>query len=70
MVFESSDLDIDLFFCRSFKPDFVLVRQHCKDACENWKNILLGLHYGGVPSLNSFQSIYNFLEKPWVVGLY
>jgi len=30
------------------------------------KNILLGFHYGGVPSLNSLTSIYNFQDKPWV----
>ncbi|ELU06331.1 hypothetical protein CAPTEDRAFT_158296 [Capitella teleta] len=51
---------------RSFKPDFVLVRQHVRDANENWKNIILGLQYGGIPSLNSLNSIFNFLEKPWV----
>lgn len=51
---------------RSFKPDFVLVRQHVRDANENWKNIILGLHYGGVPGINSLQSVYNFLDKPWV----
>ncbi|ESO12867.1 hypothetical protein HELRODRAFT_93529 [Helobdella robusta] len=53
---------------RSFKPDFVLVRQHVKDATENWKNIIIGLHYGQIPSLNTFESIYNFLDKPWVVS--
>lgn len=53
---------------RSFKPDFVLVRQFVADANENWKSIILGLHYGGVPSLNSMYSIYNFLDKPWVVS--
>lgn len=51
---------------RSFKPDFVLVRQHVKDANVDWKNIILGLKYGGVPSVNSLHSIFNFLDKPWV----
>ncbi|KAK2184997.1 hypothetical protein NP493_248g03017 [Ridgeia piscesae] len=51
---------------RSFKPDFVLVRQHVRDANENWKNIILGLNYGGIPSINSLHSIYNFLDKPWI----
>ena len=45
----------------------MLIRQHVKDANEDWKNIVLGLHYGGVPSVNSLHSIYNFLDKPWVV---
>ena len=44
----------------NFKPDFLLVRQNLKDAGENYKNLLLGFRYGGVPSLNSVHSIYNF----------
>jgi len=54
--------------CRSSKPDFVLVRQHARDATDNWKHIVLALHYGGVPSVNSILSVYNFLDKPWVVS--
>jgi len=45
----------------------VLVRQHARDATDNWKHIILALHYGGVPAINSLHSIYNFLDKPWVV---
>jgi len=52
---------------RSIKPDFVLLRQHTRDATNNWKNIVLGLQYGGIPSINSLHSIYNFMDKPWVV---
>ena len=44
----------------------MLVRQNLKNATEDHKNILLGFHYGGVPSLNSLTSIYNFQDKPWV----
>ncbi|XP_058795229.1 synapsin [Phymastichus coffea] len=51
---------------RSFKPDFVLVRQNLRDAGEDYKNILLGLMYGGIPSVNNLQAIYNFQDKPWV----
>lgn len=54
---------------RSFKPDFVLVRQHVKDANEDWRNIVIGLQYGGVPSINSLNVVYNFLDKPWVVSI-
>jgi len=36
---------------------------------EDYRNILLGLQFGNVPSVNSLTSIYNFAEKPWVVGL-
>jgi len=48
------------------KPDFLLVRQNLKDANENYKNLLLGFRYAGVPSVNSIESIYNFQDKPWV----
>ena len=54
--------------CRSFKPDFLLIRQHVRDAHEDWRNLLLGFQYGGIPSINSLSSTYNFLDKPWVVG--
>jgi len=48
------------------KPDFLLIRQNLRDAGENYKNLLLGFRYGGVPSINSVESIYNFQDKPWV----
>ncbi|KAK7102040.1 hypothetical protein V1264_020329 [Littorina saxatilis] len=51
---------------RSFKPDFLLIRQHVRDANEDWRNLLLGFQYGGIPSINSLSSTYNFLDKPWV----
>uniref|UniRef100_A0A8C5HFA2 Synapsin-1 n=1 Tax=Gouania willdenowi TaxID=441366 RepID=A0A8C5HFA2_GOUWI len=52
---------------RSFKPDFVLVRQHAFSMAQNedFRNLILGLHYAGVPSVNSLDSIYNFCDKPW-----
>ena len=53
---------------RSFQPDFVLIRQHARDANDNWKHTVLALHYGGLPGINSLQSVYNFLDKPWVVS--
>lgn len=45
---------------RSFRPDFVLIRQNLRDAGENNKNLLLGFKFGGVPSINSLHAIYNF----------
>lgn len=64
---------LDIWVCdpvvRSFKPDFVLVRQHPVDAMEDWKNIILGLQFAGVPCINSLAAIYNMLDKPWVVSL-
>ncbi|XP_051873312.1 LOW QUALITY PROTEIN: synapsin-2b [Pristis pectinata] len=53
---------------RSFKPDFIIVRQHPYSMAENedFRNIIIGLQYGGLPSVNSLESIYNFCDKPWV----
>ncbi|XP_051813613.1 synapsin-3-like isoform X2 [Acanthochromis polyacanthus] len=53
---------------RSFKPDFVLVRQHAYSMIpgEDFRNLVIGLHFGGIPSINSLFSIYNFCSKPWV----
>ncbi|TDG96873.1 hypothetical protein EPR50_G00233100 [Perca flavescens] len=53
---------------RSFKPDFVLIRQHAYSMIpgEDFRNLVIGLHFGGVPSSNSLFSIYNFCSKPWV----
>ncbi|XP_051974185.1 synapsin-3-like [Xyrauchen texanus] len=53
---------------RSFKPDFVLIRQHAYSMTpgEDFRNLVIGLHYGAVPSVNSLFSIYNFCSKPWV----
>ncbi|XP_073694489.1 synapsin-3-like [Garra rufa] len=52
----------------SFRPDFVLVRQHAYSMTpgEDFRNLVIGLHYGSVPSVNSLFSIYNFCSKPWV----
>ncbi|MBN3325364.1 SYN2 protein, partial [Atractosteus spatula] len=52
---------------RSFKPDFVLIRQHAFSMAENedFRNMIIGLHYGGVLSINSMESIYNLCDKPW-----
>ncbi|XP_007425637.2 synapsin-2 [Python bivittatus] len=53
---------------RSFKPDFVLVRQHSFSMAENedFRNLIIGMHYASIPSVNSLESIYNFCDKPWV----
>ncbi|XP_063785108.1 synapsin-3 [Pseudophryne corroboree] len=53
---------------RSFKPDFVLIRQHAYSMTlgEDFRSLIIGLQYGGVQSVNSLYSIYNFCSKPWV----
>uniref|UniRef100_T1IQA0 Synapsin pre-ATP-grasp domain-containing protein n=1 Tax=Strigamia maritima TaxID=126957 RepID=T1IQA0_STRMM len=51
----------------TFRPDFLLVRQHMRDANADFRNLLLGFKYGGLPSVNSLHSIYNFQDKPWVL---
>lgn len=45
---------------RSFRPDFVLVRQPPRDGSNDARSLLLGLKYGGVPSINSLHSLYQF----------
>lgn len=58
------------FHTRSFKPDFVLVRQHAFSMAQNedFRNLIIGLQYAGVPSVNSLDSIYNLCDKPWAVS--
>ncbi|XP_064417679.1 synapsin-3 isoform X2 [Latimeria chalumnae] len=53
---------------RSFKPDFILIRQHAYSMAlgEDYRSLIIGLQYGGIPSVNSLHSIYNFCSKPWV----
>ncbi|KAI2801800.1 Asparaginyl-tRNA synthetase, cytoplasmic (Asparagine--tRNA ligase) (AsnRS), partial [Blomia tropicalis] len=51
---------------RTFRPDFLLVRQHVRDGNSDYSDIIVGLKYGLVASLNSLQSIYNFQDKAWV----
>ncbi|KAJ8006672.1 hypothetical protein DPEC_G00109660 [Dallia pectoralis] len=53
---------------RSFKPDFVLIRQHAYSMTpgEDFRSLVIGLQFGGVSSINSLLSIYNFCSKPWV----
>uniref|UniRef100_A0A8C2JVN3 Synapsin-1 n=2 Tax=Cyprinus carpio TaxID=7962 RepID=A0A8C2JVN3_CYPCA len=52
------------------QPDFVLVRQHAFSMAKNGdhRNIVIGLQYAGLPSVNSIHSVYNFCDKPWVFG--
>uniref|UniRef100_A0AAV2M4F9 E3 ubiquitin-protein ligase CBL n=1 Tax=Knipowitschia caucasica TaxID=637954 RepID=A0AAV2M4F9_KNICA len=52
---------------RSFRPDFVLVRQHAFSMAQNedFRNLIIGLQYAGVHSVNSLDSIYNLCDKPW-----
>ncbi|KAH9629032.1 hypothetical protein HF086_007517 [Spodoptera exigua] len=52
----------------STRPDFVLVRQNVRDAGADHRALLLGLKFGGVPSINSLNSIYHFQDRPWVFG--
>lgn len=51
---------------RTLKPSIVLVRASVMTINYNQKNILYGLKFAGIPAVNSLESIYNFLERPWV----
>lgn len=71
IIILSVDFDVHfLSFSRSFKPDFVLIRQHAYSMVpgEDFRNLVIGLHFGAVASINSLFSIYNFCSKPWVVS--
>lgn len=61
---------IPLLSLRSFKPDFVLIRQHAYSMAlgEDFRSLIIGLQYGGIHAVNSLYSIYNFCSKPWVVS--
>uniref|UniRef100_W5K0Q6 Synapsin IIa n=1 Tax=Astyanax mexicanus TaxID=7994 RepID=W5K0Q6_ASTMX len=52
---------------RVVSPDFVLIRQHAFSMTENadFRNLIIGLQYAGIPSVNSLESIYNLCDKPW-----
>ncbi|KAJ7994385.1 hypothetical protein DPEC_G00248730 [Dallia pectoralis] len=33
---------------------------------EDFRNLIIGLQYAGVPSINSLESVYSLCDKPWV----
>ena len=35
---------------------------------EDFRHLIIGMQYAGLPSINSLESIYNFCDKPWVVS--
>ncbi|XP_055337620.1 synapsin-like [Paramacrobiotus metropolitanus] len=49
---------------RSFRPDFVLIRQPIRDANRDYRHFILALMYSNIPSVNSLESLYMFLDKP------
>lgn len=55
---------------RSFRPDFILVRQPPRDGANDHRSLLLGLKYGGVPSINSLNSLYQFQVKLFMVHIF
>ena len=45
---------------KTFKPDFLLIRQNLKDGQDDYRNIILGFQFANVYSLNNLSAIYNF----------
>lgn len=45
---------------KSFRPDFVLVRQAPRDGAKDYRSTLLGFKFGGVPTINSLNSLLLF----------
>lgn len=50
------------------QPDFVLIRSEVRGVSptQDYRNMLYGMMYAQIPSLNSLHSIYCFLERPVV----
>jgi len=46
-------------------PSFLLIRNTVTSLTNDHKNLLYGFKYANVPSVNSLESVYNFLERPW-----
>ncbi|MFX0093578.1 MAG: hypothetical protein ACFFBD_17635, partial [Candidatus Hodarchaeota archaeon] len=53
---------------RLIKPDFLLVRSVIKgvSASNDYKNLLYGFKFANISSVNSLDSIYQCMERPWV----
>ena len=58
------------YLFRSFRPDFVLTRERMRgvEPKADARNFLFGLMHGNVPSLNSLEATYSFMEKPLMVN--
>lgn len=48
----------------TMQPDLVLVRNEVFSPGGDFRNVLFGLMFGNVPSVNSLDSIYVFCERP------
>lgn len=55
---------------RICQPDFILVRNLVRSwhPHQDYRNLLFGLMYAGVPAMNSLESIYMCLDRPVVHG--
>ncbi|VDN97049.1 unnamed protein product [Rodentolepis nana] len=51
---------------RTFKPDFVLIRQGLGVATQHYENLITGLMFGAVPCMNSVEAVYNMRNKAWL----
>ncbi|KAL5111303.1 Synapsin-3 [Taenia crassiceps] len=51
---------------RTFKPDFVLIRQGLGAATQHYENLITGLLFGSVPCMNSVEAVYNMRNKAWL----
>jgi len=53
--------------CKTFCPDFLLIRMTTMEIGDvDHLNMIFGFQYAQIPSVNSLESIYNFLHRPWV----
>uniref|UniRef100_A0A1I8IF57 DNA-directed DNA polymerase n=1 Tax=Macrostomum lignano TaxID=282301 RepID=A0A1I8IF57_9PLAT len=48
------------------QPDCALIRQRVRDARSDWRGLLAGLTYAGVPCVNQAATLYNFADRAWL----
>jgi len=53
---------------KTFRVDFLLIRNQVVGLSpdQNFKNTLMAFKFVNIPSVNSLDSIFNFIERPWV----
>ena len=51
-----------------FQPHFVLIRNGVYTANQDCRHVLYAFMHAGIPSVNSLESVYSFLERPVIHG--
>ena len=51
-----------------FQPHFILIRNEVYTASQDFRHVLYAFIHAGIPSVNSLESVYSFLERPVIHG--